>query len=109
MVICSFPFLDKLGYAPACGLHDVAYENAEGYRHKFKLDVKLMTDMIKYVPKWYSIVIGFISLLVLTINPFSYYKYFVNKNNLMGHLLSTFWLLISLYYLSLFIVEFINA
>jgi len=96
-MICSFPFLDTLGYAPACALHDNEYDNAQTYRHKFKRDAKLARDMRRFVKAWHAWPISFATFVVLSANPFSYYKYFVNKNNAAGHLLSTFWLGLSIY------------
>ncbi len=93
---CSIPFIDKLlhklGYEPACIVHDIDYGEAESYNHKLKSGIQLAKNMIAFVPKWYSYPIGFTSFVVLTMNPVSYYLYFKNKHNLMGHVLSASWL-----------------
>ncbi len=57
----------------------------------------MMENMITFVPKWYSYPIGFASLVGLSVNPFSYYLYFKNKYNKVGHVLSAMWLVLSLY------------
>jgi len=96
-LICSFPGLDQLGYAPACAIHDEDYGEAKTYKHKFKRDALLAKNMRKMNPKWHAWPISFATFVTLSTNPFSYYKYFVNKNNLAGHALAAFWLAVSVY------------
>ena len=96
-MICSFPFLDKLGYAPACALHDTDYSEARTYMHKFKRDSLLSKNMRKYVKKWHAWPVSVVTFIVLSTSPFSYYKYFRNKNNLAGHFWSVFWLGLTVY------------
>jgi len=95
-MVCSFPGLDQLGYAPACAIHDLDYEEARTYKHKFKRDSKLAFNMMR-LGKWHSPFIGFATFAVLSTSPFSYYKYFVNKNNPVGHAFSALWLGLTIY------------
>jgi len=95
-MICSFIGLDQLGYAPMCAIHDQDYGEARTYRHKFKRDAKLASNMRK-LGKWHSWPISFMTFVVLSTSPFSYYKYFKNLNNATGHALSLFWLGLATY------------
>ncbi len=99
---CTIPLFDKLlhklGYEPACILHDIDYGEAKSYKHKFWSDINMYKNM-QVVKKWYSKPIGTLAVFILTTNPFSYYLYFKNKHNKVGHVLAAVWLFISVYQL----------
>ncbi len=95
-MICSFPFLDQLGYAPACAIHDEDYGEARTYRHKFRRDAFLAHNMRK-LGEWHSIPIAFATFVVLSTNPFSYYKYFKNIDAPIGHIWTALWAILSVY------------
>jgi len=80
---CSIPLFDKLlhklGYAPACGLHDAAYEDNKGIAGKLKADTQFMANIIRFVPKWYSYPLAIIAFAVLSTNPISYYLYIKSR------------------------------
>lgn len=108
---CSIPLFDKLlhklGYKPACILHDLDYEEAVRYTHKFLSDINLYKNMRK-VKEWYSMPIGALTVFILSTNPFSYYLYFKNKHNSVGHTLTGVWLFISIYSI-VNLMEWFNA
>jgi len=105
---CSAPLFDKwlhkLGYKSACILHDNDYYEAKSYRHKLKSDISFMHNFYAFVPKFYSRILGLISLIILTINPFSYYLYFKNQHNLVGHLWAGFWIVGSVYQIAGYLI-----
>jgi len=73
---CSFAtFLDKLGYAKFCKLHDVDYAVAISFWHKFKSDLLLAFRMLT-LRKWHSIFVAVGAVLGLTLFPISYRKYY---------------------------------